>query len=393
LFKPSSKHGPKRIGQLIIKYLTKDLTTKEAIELTKWLSASKKNKQLFFKLKDPKVLKALIDSNYALIYQELNQLSEKQTLFTLNFNKQHLYIAAAILIAVFISIYTLVSFSNKSKKVIVDQHTPQDAPASAGIILTLPNGRTIDMDSVTGPIIQAGIILKKYGDELACIPVSHKPKYEEFNTITTSLGKNFKVVFADGSKVWLNAGSSLRFPTSFNNTYRRVKISGEAYFEIAPQNDPEVPGYKIPFIVSVGSMEISVKGTRFNVQAYEHDVKTTLFEGSIAVKEGKNSCLLRPGQQAHLSATGTFKVNTNFDEEEILAWKKDLFVFNDLEIEPLMRQIARWYNVDIVYEDVIMDRFTTTVPRDLPLNQVLHILELIAPVHFRIDNNTVIVSK
>jgi ferric-dicitrate binding protein FerR (iron transport regulator) len=300
-------------------------------------------------------------------------------------------IAAALLIIA--AAFIFFNLKTRHKTGPVDQIAPSPFSSSKGIILTLSDGSIINIDSMNKPITQGNVLLKMNGDELTYIPVANTPKEEGFNTIRTLCGKQFKVVFPDGSKVWLNAGSSIHYPTSFDK-YRMVDITGEAFFEVVPVIDPAFPDNKVPFYVTVNGMEISVKGTRFNVKAYDNDneVRTTLLEGSIKVKKRNQIGLLEPGQQAVLSK-GILTINTAFNEEEVLAWRKNLFVFQNSAIEPLMHQIARWYNVTVVYEDVIMDNFTATVPRNIPLEQLLKILELSNPVHFRLEDNMVIVSK
>jgi transmembrane sensor len=375
LTKPSSNFDPQQIGQLIIKSLSGQITVDEEIELTKWLSESKENEETYHKVQNE-------------LHKKLEHKISKQNIYLFFKNKSTVVAASLFLIA---SIIILHFYKSDDKLPVAPNNKPFSSPN--GVILTLANGLNLDIDSVSSPIRQGNMLLTKNGNEISYIRLPNYPEKKDYNTIRTMFGKNIKIVFLDGSKVWLNAGSTIHYPTSFNDNFRKVNISGEAYFEIAPMIDSSFGG-KIPFTVTVNGMDILVKGTKFNVQAYNNDkeIKTSLLEGCIEVKKGNQAYLLQPGNQAILSKD-TLKVIKEFEIDEVLAWKKDMFVFQEMDIEPLMRQISRWYNVTVVYEDVIMDRFTMSVPRNLTLEQLLNVLQSTSKVHFKIENHTVIVSK
>lgn len=391
MIKPSSKGYSKRIGQLLIKYLTKDITLKESIELAKWIYRSRRNRKLFKKVREPEFFNALINSDSEIIEKELEDLFSTPSTISVKKRAPVLACILMMILSFFIFYITNIRTDVTSKNILDTSHT-----FSPEIALTLLDGSTISIDSVSSPIRQGNMLLSKTGNEISYIKLPNYPQKKGYNTIKTKFGKQIKIVFLDGSKVWLNAGSTIHYPTSFDDQCRKVNITGEAFFEIAPIIDSSLSGNKVPFIVTTNGLEIIVKGTKFNVQAYENEneIKASLIEGSIEVKKGNQTWLLEPGNQAILSKD-TLKVIKEFENEEVLAWKKDMFVFQDLEIEPLMRQISRWYNVTVIYEseNLITDRFTMSVPRSLPLDQLLKVLQSTSKVNFKVKNHSVIVSK
>jgi transmembrane sensor len=376
LTKPSSHFDPERLGQLITDSLTRRISLDEEVALTEWLSESKENLNIYLELQD-EIAGKIVEENKR----------RKRKLF-----QKYLAIAASLIL---ITTLCLLHFFKPKDVLAFARHSKLDN-SSNGIILTLANGLNLNIDSINSPIRQGNMVLKKSGNEITYNSIPNYPKKEGFNSIRTMFGKQIKIVFQDGSKVWLNAGSTIHYPTSFNDKFRKVKITGEAFFEIAPVIDSTLSGNKVPFIVSTNGLDIIVKGTKFNVQAYENDteIKASLIEGSIEVKRGNQTWLLEPGNQAILS-NDTLKVIKEFENEEVLGWKKDMFVFQDLQIEPLMRQISRWYNVTVIYEseNLITDRFTMSVPRSLPLDQLLNIIQSTSKVNFKVKNHSVIVSK
>jgi ferric-dicitrate binding protein FerR (iron transport regulator) len=198
-----------------------------------------------------------------------------------------------------------------------------------------------------------------------------------YNKITTPRGGQYKVVLPDGSKVWLNAASSLRFPIAFAGDERSVLLTGEAYFEINPQPAPGGNGKKLPFIVNANGVKVSVLGTHFDVMAYadEATLQTTLLEGSVKVSSGNASGLLKPGQQAQVQ-DGKIKV-IKTDAGSAVAWKDGFFNFEQgADVPEVMRQISRWYNVDVVYEKSVPQReFDGKISRDEKIADLVKILE------------------
>jgi transmembrane sensor len=267
------------------------------------------------------------------------------------------------------------------------------APGTNRAILTLGDGSRINLDeSDAGVLAQQGNVkvLKLADGTLGYRPPNKEESEADilYNTIITPRGGEYKLTLSDGSNVWLNASSSLRYPTSFAGSKRRVEVSGEAYFEVAKNT-------LMPFIVSVnGEQEVKVLGTHFNINAYteEGPKKITLLEGSVIVAERNHSITLKPGQQSSLSENG-FKVEET-DLEQVIAWKTGFIEFDNSSLEAIMREISRWYDVDINYQgkpktSVI---FGGRISKRLPLSKVLKMLETYG-VKAEIRNKEIIISE
>jgi transmembrane sensor len=302
-------------------------------------------------------------------------------------------------------------FSGRSSKTIdkignVAQRYKNDLPpGTRGAILTLDNGKQIVLDSAgNGMLAVLGKTKVINGNGQITYAgngkSSQEPKYQEpeYNTMTTPKGRQYQLVLADGSKVWLNAASSIRFPTAFTGKERKVEISGEAYFEIATSTD-EGGHEKMPFLVHIDppfggtGMDIQVLGTHFNVNAYgeEATVQTTLLEGAVKISGGGGERLLRPGQQGRFGQAGNFEVMNDVNVDVVMGWKNGYFSFQHTDLPTVMQQIARWYDVDIAYAGKIPDRrFGGEISRNSNASQVLRILEE-SKVYFRIEGKKIIV--
>ncbi|GAA4311122.1 FecR family protein [Compostibacter hankyongensis] len=268
------------------------------------------------------------------------------------------------------------------------------APGSNKAVLVLANGTSIPLDSSgNGLLTRQGStrVLKLRGGQLAYEAQGEKRKASDevsFNTLTTPPGGEYQVVLPDNSKVWLNAASSLRFPTAFTTGKREVELTGEAYFEVAEDKDR-------PFEVKVNDMHVKVLGTHFNVMAYgdESSVKTTLLEGGVKVSQGETEALLKPGQQADLDKSARHIRIRKADMEEVMAWKEGLFHFDGDDLPSIMRKIARWYDMEVSYEEGLpAGHFTGVISRDNNLAQVLKVLEL-SGIHFSIEGRTIRVKQ
>lgn len=333
---------------------------------------------------------------------------------------QWMSIAAAILVIVAAGFYF---FSGKKEQaagpVTVKNGLQQDvAPGGNKALLTLADGSTIVLDSTqNGQLAQQGniIVVKLDNGQLAYKPSGVAPADKGtigYNTIATPRGGQYHVVLPDGSRVWLNASSSLRFPASFPSHERKVELTGEAYFEIASlpasrKEQAKLPGgrRKQPFIVKIATPsgdggEVEVTGTHFNVMAYgnEQSIKTTLLEGRVKVRSQKPAVggqepgvVLNPGQQAQLGNDKISVIN-HVNVDQVIAWKNGLFRFKDTDIKELMRQVERWYDVEVEYQTQRSDQvYTGIVARSENLSSVLQLLELTGTVHFRVQGKKIIV--
>lgn len=249
-----------------------------------------------------------------------------------------------------------------------------DLPGGDKATLTLADGRTIVLDSTNNGAVsnEGGVKVIKLDGQLSYAAVS-KTFRVLYNTITTPKGGQYQLVLSDGTRVWVNAASSLRFPTAFVGDERSVALTGEGYFEVA-RNETK------PFRVTVGGTDVQVLGTHFNVMAYEDEplLRATLLEGKVRIKNGNGLALLMPGQQAQINKSGVVAVDKNADTEETVAWKNGLFHFKNADVKTVMRTLARWYNVDVVYQgDVSKKRLTGKFYRNVSISQVLEILNQI----------------
>lgn len=302
-------------------------------------------------------------------------------------------VAASILILISVgSFYWISDFSKKEiiKKEIASKYIKNDiAPGTNKAILTLGDGSSLILDDAHKGIIaqQANTKIVKLGNgRLAYDVVRVNPDKILYNTISTPRGGKYQLVLPDGSNVILNAASSIRFPVAFTGNERKVEVMGEAYFEVTKDKNR-------PFKVAVKDMNIEVLGTHFNIKAYDNEklIKTTLLEGAVKVSKGEIVATLSPGEQAQLNSQGKIKIDKNANINEEVAWIKGWFVFNATDIEEIMRQISRWYDVDIVYEGRISkETFSGMVNRNSNVSQVLKIMEQ-AGVKFKIEGREIIV--
>jgi transmembrane sensor len=288
--------------------------------------------------------------------------------------------------------------SNKTAKVPTRQQPENDVlPGGDKAILKLADGSVIVLDNAqNGHLTQQGnTTIKKQNGELvydASRSSNTGNAPPAYNTISTPRGGQYRIILADGSKVWLNAASSLRFPTAFTGKERKIEITGEAYVEVAPFLLGS--GQKMPFRVNINNKaEIEVLGTQFNIMAYDDEamLKTTLVEGSLKFVTGSNMKLLQPGQQSQLTKDGQVKVLKDIDVEKVTAWKNGSFRFEEEDFDIIARQLSRWYNVEVVYDKKPKDLFYAEISRDLKLSDALKALELTGRIRFRIEENKVIV--
>lgn len=264
--------------------------------------------------------------------------------------------------------------------------TKEIMPGKGGAILTLADGRTVVLDSLGNGLVatQNGAHVLLENGQLVYDENGQPATEAVYNTMTTPKGRQFQLVLPDGTKAWLNAASSLRYPTFFAGKERRVEVTGEVYFEVAKNT-------RMPFRVKVNEeTEIEVLGTHFNVNSYkdEASINTTLLEGSVRISSRGNNAVLKPGQQAqvgHVATSQPIRVLNNANVEKVMAWKNGVFDFQDASLEEVMRQLERWYDIDVVYEkDIPKLEFIGKMGRDLTLANVLRGLE-VSKVHFRIE--------
>jgi ferric-dicitrate binding protein FerR (iron transport regulator) len=303
-------------------------------------------------------------------------------------------IAAAAIIVVVFSIVYFYSNHNPQKQIAKTETQQQRfkndvAPGGNKAVLTLANGSQIILDSAAnGTLTQQGNtkIIKLDSGQLSYNTSDVKSTEVLYNTISTPRGGQYQIVLSDGSKVWLNAASSLRFPAFFTGKERDVELTGEAYFEVTKNT-------AMPFTVTVNDLHVQVLGTHFNINAYndETSVKTTLLKGSVRVADHESIVNLKPGQQAQLKDNALMVIN-NVDIEKVISWKTGFFEFDNTDLATIMRQISRWYNVDVRYEGKQFgETFGGRISRELNLSNILSMLETNG-VKFRLEGKKLIVQ-
>lgn len=260
-------------------------------------------------------------------------------------------------------------------------------PGGNRAILTLADGSKIILDSANNGAItkQGNVTVIKLDNGSLAYDKNEGNEKVMYNTISTPRGGQYKLELADGTKVWLNAESSLEYPTSFVGNERKVTLSGEGYFEVAHDASK-------PFHVAVGDMTVNVLGTHFNINAYKDDggIKTTLLEGSVDVKTPKDDLKIKPGQQA--DADGNFlSIHNDVNIDAVMAWKNGNFLFDRAGIRTVMKQIQRWYDVDVEYKGNVTEHFGGTISRSVNASEIFKMLEMTGGVHFLVEGRKVIV--
>lgn len=312
------------------------------------------------------------------------------------FYKRTAFRAAAIIVII-ISCALFFVFRNTTPNKEIASNQPGQfkddvaPPANNKAILKLSDGSIIQLDnSDVGTLaVQNNIEVVKQADGRIAYKGEAGNKVS-YNTLSIPRGsKPMKLQLVDGSEVWLNVASSITYPTAFVGAERKVEVSGEVYFEIAKNNE-------MPFVVKKANddAEVRVLGTHFNVNAYddESSLKVTLLEGSVDVSKGGSHSLLKPGQQA-LVANQSIKVLNEVDLEEVMAWKNGRFYFDGADIKTVMRQVEKWYNVEVKFEDDIPYSFVAKISRDVNASELFKILQYTELVHFKIDGNKITVMK
>lgn len=317
------------------------------------------------------------------------------------FSNWRLAVAAASISVILLSVVAWFQLKSPAEQVAKENDKPASpvmrdiAPGGNKAILTLADGSQVVLeDADNGAITQQsnvtvsktknGQLVYRAGDTGQQV----QNKIPAFNTIKTPVGGQYRVVLSDGTKVWLNSSSSIKFPVVFSGNERSVEIEGEAYFEVAKDK-------RKPFKVFSDDQAVEVLGTHFNVNAYrdEPNIKTTLAEGSVKVSSDGISNTITPGQQVRLSRKSHAMNIVAVDTEAAISWKDGLFVFNDEDIHSIMRKISRWYGVEVVFQNDINEKFGGVISKFENVSQVLKILEVTETIHFKIEKRRITVMK
>jgi transmembrane sensor len=407
------KEISKTISDLIAKHLNDELNDQEKQELDKWLQQSGENQHFFRQFTDEATLAATLSEyeiSKAIVYNKIKeaiplvQQGNKKTAGIKWLTTRRLTAVAASILLVGAACFWWYSGNNEINPAVTPAivETKDKQPASEGAILKLADGKEIILDvAQDGAVATQGNtqIIKEGG------LLSYNGNVEGtevlYNTLSTPKGRIYKLSLPDGSKVWLNAASSIRFPTAFTGWQRTVEITGEAYFEV--KKDVERP-----FRVKANQRAtIEVLGTSFNVNAYDNEefLRTTLLTGSVRIQaweqaEGGSGTVLKPGQQAQLKSAHAVRsldqalaiTVDNPNIQNVMGWKDGYFGLDDLTLEELMREVERWYDVEVVYEKGVPAKaFFGKVNRDISLLDFMDALKDWG-VRFRLEGRKLIVT-
>jgi transmembrane sensor len=393
----------KSLSQLFQRYLNNQCTKEEIKELLNYFDVGKNEVELrrlihqqMEKDGDGETApsrKVLLDASFANIKQAIANSTKQATIVPIIKRTWFRVSAAAALLILFSVTVFLLSDKNQEVSIAKKKTQIQNdvAPGHDNAVLTLADGATIVLDSAAnGTLAQQGDskILKLNG-QIAYNSTGTTSGKPVFNTISTAKGNQYQLILSDGSKVWLNAASSIHFPASFTGNERKVEVTGEAYFEVARNTSKP---FKVAIHSSTGDGEVEVLGTHFNINAYndEPEVKTTLLEGAVKIKKANAVQVLSPGQQAKLTPN-EIVVDRNVDLSQVVAWKDGFFQFNNTDIKTLMRQVSRWYDVEVNFDGKITEEgFTGKIPRNVTLSKLLKVLEL-NDVHFKTEDRMITV--
>jgi len=380
------------LDRLIDKYLSGEATSDERNLLEQsYMRASMKTPATDVSGGDSERINKIGKDSWEILMEKINQIGVKR--FAL---WPRIAVAASIALAVSVGGYFY--YNNQHSKI---QQTPtyvaDVAPGKLGATLTLANGKKIRLsDAANGQLArEAGVSISKTADGQVIYETKALPggtvenNLGAINTMTTAKGETYILTLPDKSKVWINAASSLTYAAVLNERgQRRVKLSGEAYFEITKDKAH-------PFIVETDKQEVEVLGTHFNIDSYadQQETKTTLLEGSVKVTGKGGVKIIKPGQQAILSQN-SIKI-ADVEAEDAIAWKNGYFMFDIETLESVMQKISRWYDVKVVYEDPALKSktFLGTISRFENVSKVLNMLERTDEARFRIKDRTIYISK
>ena len=383
------------VAELIGKLLKGDILPDEDLWLKNWANESEANRELFNKLTDPDHLERQLDywnsiDNNSAWKKLQGKLEVTETPRRFKYLPLLKY-AAAILLLLSVSFLVYRGNERPEKKIANKIAQTPINPGSRHAILILDNGQKVTLKKHQNISLSEkdGTAVSNQNDVLTYKQNSRDAaQTPAFNTIMVPRGGEYQLILADGSKVWMNSASTLKYPTTFTGKERKVYLTGEAYFEVAKNA-------AMPFIVKTNKADVQVLGTHFNVMAYEDEVncKTTLLEGSVKVQSSSAVNVIKPGQQAIINSQGQQKVTSDINIDEEMAWKNGFFIFKDSAIKGIMQQAARWYDLDVVYEgDIPEIQFSGKMSRKVDFYGFVNILKY-AGLHFNIKGKTVTITK
>lgn len=371
----------KRLSELEAKWLNGTITEEEKKEYASWY-----NEGQDLPVRIPEGFASSEGAHRQRILQNINSRRTRKVPATVR-----IYRAAAVaatLILLLAGFYLYHKKDTHGSRELVQApavRQPRDiAPGKTRATLMLSNGRTILLDPASNGVLghDSGVNISNT-DSVLTYQGNSESRSLAYNTLSTAKGEQYSVTLSDGTKVWLNAASSLRFPIQFTGKERKVEVVGEAYFEVTRNASK-------PFYVTSGNTNVQVLGTSFNINAYDNEpmVRTTLLEGSVSINDRVR---LSPNQQSRVEKDGSIRILRDIDVDDAVAWKNGAFSFNNADITTVMRQLERWYDIEVVYEgDKPADLFYGGISRQSSLMDVLKILQA-SKVRFRLEGKKLIV--
>jgi len=371
----------KRLSELEAKWLNGTITEEEKKEYASWY-----NEGQDMPVRIPEAFVPSEEAHRQRILQNINSRRTREGSKTLRLYR--VAAVAATLILIIAGSYLYYKRDTHTSPAFVQTPAPRPshdvAPGKTRAMLTLSNGKTIVLDPTShGMVGQDSGVNISNTDSVLTYQGKSESRSLAYNTLSTAKGEQYSVTLSDGTKVWLNAASELRFPIQFTGKDRKVEVSGEAYFEVAKNASK-------PFYVSSGNMNVRVLGTSFDINAYDNEpmVSTTLLDGLVSIND---RIRLSPNQQSRMEKDGSIKVIRDIDVDEAVAWKNGAFSFNNADITTVMRQLERWYDIEVVYAgNKPADLFYGGISRQSTLMEVLKILQA-SKVRFRLEGKKLIV--
>ncbi len=382
-----------RIATLIAAYIRGTISEKDHDELDSWVEKSEENMLLFEKLTDPAQLelslKEMDEMGEGPSFQRIKRKIDSRKTERSWIQRVLTYSAAAAVLVIGTWWFVFRDKSNGQMEYsFVKSDSVDIPPPEINAILKLPDGKEIALETLTdNRILEEGSIrFFKKKDEVSLLEMEAQATGAEYS-ISVPGGGRYRLLLSDGTHVWINSASSVSFPAAFNNQERRVKITGEVFFDVAKENSR-------PFIVENNGISIKVLGTRFNVNAYKDEpgFKLTLLEGRVSAQYPGGEKTLIPGEELMVDTNGNANLK-KIDTTLAVAWKENRFLFRDQTIEPVMRQLSRWYDIPIRYESIPSGHFTAEISRMVPVSKILRYLEMTGGVHFIIEKEYILVKR
>jgi transmembrane sensor len=400
-----------RIASLIAGYINHKITPEEFNELDQWACENEKNMALFEELTNASNLNSALNwMNGVNTKTKLHELSQELKFKGTSWRKgliASLYkYGSAAAIVIFVLGSAIFWFTRHKKTIppisqIEIPKTPDLLPGRDQAILTLSNGKKVVLDlAKDGTLLAEGNteITKKNGQLHYTIKGNSGDDEERYNTLSTPRGGNYTLTLADGTNVWLNASSSISYPIGYSGNDRKVAVTGEAYFEVASKTRPSKlnPNIseKVPFSVeskNKGAI-VEVLGTHFNINDYDDEPvsKTTLLEGKVKITAGGKSSFLKPGQQAEVNNLNEINMASGVDLAKVVAWKDGYFNFSGEDLKTIMKQVSRWYDVDIQFDKAVKNTgYYFILSKKLPVSKLFNVLETTGGAHFIIEGRTI----